>query len=130
MTRRRILVLAPAVAVLAAVLVFLLWPTGGGPSVTQASGRLYQVRLTMDDPRRGTGVLTLDVTPSTVDTVSVEPVMPQMGHALSPVPAIPTAPGRYRAETTFPMTGQWEITVALRGPSGADQVVIPLLVKG
>jgi hypothetical protein len=130
MTRRRILVLAPAIVVLAAVLAFLLWPSGGGPSVAQASGRLYQVRLTVDDPRLGTGVLTLDVTPSTVDTVTVEPVMPQMGHALSPVGATETAPGRYRAEITFPMVGQWEITVALHGPSGADQVVVPLLVKG
>lgn len=130
MTRRRILILVPAVVVLAAVLTFLFWPSGGGSSVAQASGRLYQVRVAAEDPRLGVSVLTIGVTPSTVDSVSIGPVMPQMGHALPPVPASPIAPGEYRAEATFPMAGQWEITVALHGPSGSDQVVVPLLVKG
>ena len=130
MIQRQLLVGA-LVVVVAGLLTWLFWPTGGsGTSVQQAAGRLYQVKLTADDPHMGANTLTIDITPSTVDTVTIAPVMPQMGHALAPVTASAAEPGRYRAETTLPMTGQWEITVSLTGRAGADQVVIPLLVKG
>lgn len=56
--------------------------------------------------------------------------MAQMGHALAPVAAGPDGPGRFRAaDVGLPMSGQWEITVSLRGPGGPAQVVFPLLVK-
>lgn len=122
--------LAPAVAVAVALAVWLWWPSGSSASVQQATGKRYQVRLTVPDPRLGGNTLTLELAPSKADSVTVDPVMPQMGHALAPVPASPAGPGRYQAETTLPMTGQWEITVVVHDQSGADQIVFPLLVRG
>ncbi|WAL69325.1 FixH family protein [Amycolatopsis cynarae] len=130
MTRRRMFVLAPLVLA-AAIVVWLCLPSAdAGTVVQQAAGRIYQVRLSVEDPRVGVNALSLEVTPSSVEEVRVEPVMPQMGHALAPVPATVSGPGSYRAEATLPMSGQWELTLVLEGPLGTEQLVIPLLVKG
>lgn len=130
MTRRRVFALAP-LALAAAILVWLCLPSAdAGTVVHQAAGRIYQVRLSVEDPRVGVNTLSLEVTPSSVDRIRVEPVMPQMGHALAPAAATVSGPGRYRAETTLPMSGQWELTLALEGPLGTEQIMIPLLVKG
>jgi YtkA-like len=126
--RRRTSALIPAGALIVALLVWLCWPSGDdGPTVQQATTGEHQVQLTVDDPRLGLNSLAVDIAPSTVDRVTVEPVMPQMGHALAPVTATAAGPGRYQAEITLPMTGQWEITVRL---GEAGEVVFPLLVKG
>jgi nitrogen fixation protein FixH len=91
--------------------------------------------LSADNPKLGTNSLAVEVTdaagkPASLDAVTVEPVMPQMGHAFAPVTAVADGPGRYRAaETSLPMSGQWEIAVTLRGPGGTSQAVFPLLVK-
>lgn len=127
--------LGVAAAVVAGLLTWLLWPSGSAATVLTADTAQHSVRLSVDDPRQGANSFGLRITdhggrPATVDSVTVEPVMPQMGHALSPVTAGVGAPGDYRtADTVLPMPGQWEITVSLHGADSAEQVVFPLLVK-
>ncbi len=130
--RRRPVLLITVVAVLvSAIVAWLLWPSGEDGLTTQRSTQgAYTVELSVRDPHQGGNVFTLDVQGATPDVVTVEPVMPQMGHALAQAPAIADRPGRYRTgDVLLPMPGQWEITVSLRGPSGAAQHVFPLLVK-
>jgi nitrogen fixation protein FixH len=121
--------------VVAGLLAWLLWPSNSGATVLTADTAQHSVRLSVDDPKQGANSLGLRITdhsgrPATVDSVTVEPVMPQMGHALSPVTAGAEAPGDYRAaDTVLPMPGQWEITVSLHAATGVEQVVFPLLVK-
>ena len=123
MSKRTILACA-ALAVVVALVALVFRATSADETTTAtASTPRYTVRLSVADPRTGPNSLGIEVT--------VEPVMPQMGHALAPVTAVPEAPGRFRAATTdLPMAGPWQITVSLRDASGVDHVVFPLLVKG
>ncbi|MEV4314513.1 FixH family protein [Actinocrispum sp. NPDC049592] len=124
-----------AAAVVLGLLAWLLWPSGDQETVLTADTAKHNIRLSVDDPKQGNNSLDLRITdksgqPATVDSVTVEPVMPQMGHALSPVVAGAGEPGSYRAANTeLPMPGQWEITVSLHAAGGTEQVVFPLLVK-
>lgn len=121
-----------AAALVVGVLVWLLWPSGRTATVLTADTARHSVQLSVENPKQGSNTIGLRITdrggrPATVDSVQVEPVMPQMGHALAPVTAGAQAPGDYRAaDTVLPMPGQWEITVTL---NGTEQVVFPLLVK-
>ncbi|WP_290057506.1 hypothetical protein [Amycolatopsis solani] len=129
---KRPTVLIAAVAVVAAgLLTWLLWPGGGAkPTTQQAVSGPYTVQFSADRPRIGGNTFAVAVTGPAPEAVTVAPVMAQMGHALAPVPAGPDGPGRVRAAGVgLPMAGQWEITVSLRGPGGAAQVVFPLLVN-
>ncbi|HEX7307660.1 FixH family protein [Lentzea sp.] len=119
--------LAAVVAIAAAVLV--LWPRDveARPQVAE-SGR-YRFELTPASTRSGTNSLDLRVTDrsggAASGDVTVEPAMPQMGHALAPITAAPVGPGHYRVgDVGLDMAGQWEITVSL----SAERVVIPLLL--
>ena len=129
--KRPTVLIAVVALVVAAGAAWLLW--GGGaakPSVQQAVSGPYTVKFAADEPRIGGNTFALEVNGPAPDAVTVEPVMAQMGHALAPVPAGPDGPGRFRAaDVGLPMSGQWEITVSLRGPGGPAQVVFPLLVK-
>ncbi|MBE1499226.1 hypothetical protein H4696_006326 [Amycolatopsis lexingtonensis] len=129
---RRPTTLIVAVALVAAgLLTWLLWPGGGAkPTTQQAVSGPYTVQFSADRPRIGGNTFAVAVTGPAPDAVTIAPVMAQMGHALAPVPAGPDGPGRFRAaDVGLPMAGQWEITVSLRGPGGAAQVVFPLLVN-
>ena len=135
--RRGTLWTAVCAAVLAGVVLWLLWPRGGaGPAVLRNGTAHYLVRLTVHTPRTGVRPVTVDVTdlrgrPVTLREVTVEPVMPHMGHAVEPVAAVAEGPGRYRAANlSLPMAGAWEFDVLLHGPTGTDQVVFPLLITG
>jgi YtkA-like protein len=136
MTRRTIVASAALVVVIALVALVFRANSGDGTTTATASTPRYTVRLSVADPRTGPNSIGLEVTdpagaPVEPAEVTVEPVMPQMGHALAPVTAVPEAPGRFRAATTdLPMAGPWQITVSLRDASGVDHVVFPLLVKG
>ncbi|MEU3768900.1 hypothetical protein AB0E55_27920 [Amycolatopsis keratiniphila] len=129
--RRRPVLLISVVAVLAvAIVAWLVWPSSGGVQVQRSTQGPYTVQMSVEDPHQGGNVFALTVSGATPDVVTLEPVMPQMGHALAPSPAIAEGPGRFRTgDVLLPMSGQWEITVSLRGPSGATQHVFPLLVK-
>jgi hypothetical protein len=129
--KRPTVLIAAVTLVVAGLLAWLIW--GGSKSATSAQQSVsgpYTVRFTADAPRLGANTFSLEVTGPAPEGVTVEPVMAQMGHALAAVPAGPDGPGRFRAtDVGLPMSGQWEITVSLRGPGGPAQVVFPLLVK-
>lgn len=129
--KRPTVLIAVVALLVAAGVAWLIWGgSGSTPTAQQAVSGPYTVRFTADAPRLGGNDFSLEVTGPAPEGVTVEPVMAQMGHALAPVPAGPDGPGRYRAtDVGLPMSGQWEITVSLRGPGGPAQVVFPLLVK-
>ncbi|MCP2165251.1 FixH family protein [Goodfellowiella coeruleoviolacea] len=137
LARRPVLAVLLGVAVVAAGLVWLLWPTPAGPVVLTAGSDRHSVRLTVDQPRVGAaGAWLVEISdpagqPVSAPAVRVDPVMPRMGHAIAPLTATAQGPGRYRVDAAaLPMAGEWEITVAISGADGPDQVVFPLLVSG
>lgn len=128
-----------AVAALAAVGALVwVWRLGGGadPVELRAATATYQVRLSLDGPRVGPNDVRLEVTdaaggPVVAEEVTVEPVMPHMGHASPPVTAASEGPGRYRAGgAELPMAGPWELGVTIRAAGGAERAVFDLLVQG
>jgi len=120
-------------AVVAATTVWLaIAQRGPHTEVAIGGSAQYTVRIVVSASR--IDPWTLEVAdragrPAEVDQVTVEPVMPGMGHAAAAVVATPEAPGRYRAEgIRLPMSGQWEITVRLRRGAAQEEILIPLTV--
>ncbi|MVU77677.1 hypothetical protein GPX89_10540 [Nocardia sp. ET3-3] len=123
MTARRGILVA-AVLLAAALLTWWLWPSSSSKPVARSAAGPYLVQLKVDSPRTGDNTVDLDITDqrgdsATPDRVSVEPAMPQMGHALPPSTATAVTPGHYRATVNLPMPGQWEIAVKLSGAPGS-----------
>ena len=129
--KRPTVLIAVVALVVAAGVAWLIWGgSGNAPAAQQAVSGPYTVRFTAEAPRLGANTFSVEVTGPAPEGVTVAPVMPLMGHAFAAVPAGPDGPGRFRASGVgLPMSGQWEITVSLRGPGGPAQVVFPLLVK-
>lgn len=122
MNRRAILLAVALLAVITGVAAWLLWPRSENTSQRIPAGP-YLIRLA-SALHPGANAVEFDITdresaPAQPSRVTVAPAMPQMGHAVPPVAAAATGPGRYRAELELPMSGQWEITVELSGPAGA-----------
>lgn len=117
-------------AVIVAAAALLLWPRSGDTHQLLADTARYSFKVAAQPLKPGGNSLDIEITdrtgtPATGD-VTVEPAMPQMGHALSPITAASTQPGHFRVDNVdLPMAGQWEITVSL----GTDRVVIPLLLN-
>ena len=127
MKRSTTAVVAAVIAVAAALLV--LWPRGVEARPHLAESAQLRFELTPASTRSGSNSFDLRITDRSGNAadgdVTVEPAMPQMGHALAPITAAPRAPGRYEvAGVDLFMAGQWEITLSLRG----ERVVIPLLL--
>ncbi|PPK70895.1 FixH family protein [Actinokineospora auranticolor] len=121
--------------VVALVAVFaVIWTTRDKPVELTAGTASYAVRLTVDSPRIGGNAVLVEVTdlagaPVVADEVTVEPVMADMGHALTPVPATAAAPGHYRADPTdLPMAGLWELTVTVRRDRASEHAVFTLVI--
>ncbi|MEU6408335.1 FixH family protein [Microbispora sp. NPDC046933] len=135
-TKTRFVLLAAFVTLLAGgLLVIRPWLAGAGRTTMTASTATYTVRLFTDGPREGANTFDFEITardgtPAHLDEVTLQPVMPQMGHAYPPVTAARTAPGRYRAkDTMLAMTGYWRINVTLRRANDAQQAAFTLLAK-
>lgn len=127
MTARRGLLVA-AVLLVAALATWWLWPSDDSKPVSRSAAGPYLVALRVDSARTGDNTVDLDITDqrgdsATPDRVSVEPAMPQMGHALPPSTATAVTPGHYRATVNLPMPGQWEIAVKLSGAPGSGSAV-------
>ncbi|MEV6772098.1 FixH family protein [Nocardia sp. NPDC051030] len=132
MTARRGLI-AAAVVIVAALVAWWVWPSDDAKTVQRMSAGPYLVTLTVADgtPRTGDNTVDLEITdqkgdPAAPDKVSVEPAMPQMGHAVPPNPATSAAPGHYRATVSLPMPGQWEIAVNLSGSQGSGRATFAI----
>lgn len=118
-------------AVVVAVTALLVWPSGETqPYLAESTQHSFKLRPATT--KTGANSFDLEITdrsgnPARDGSVTVEPVMPQMGHAVSPITAGPREPGRYKVENVdLPMAGQWEITVSL---NGSERVVFPLLLN-
>ncbi|GGP03522.1 FixH family protein [Nonomuraea glycinis] len=128
---------AAVVLLLAGVLLVMQpWRKDTDSATTlKTSTASYTVHLVTNRPRAGANTFDLEIkdrdgAPSAMDEVTLQPVMPHMGHAYPPVTAAQLAPGRYRAENAvLPMSGMWRITVTLHGAHGVEQGVFPLMVK-
>ncbi|WP_067685773.1 FixH family protein [Nocardia jejuensis] len=135
MTARRGL-LAAAVVLIAALLAWWVWPGDDGKAAQHMAAGPYLVDLRVPggSPRTGDNTVELDITdqggsPVAPEKVSVEPAMPQMGHALPPSVATTDAPGHYRATVNLPMPGQWEIAVNLSGSAGTGRATFAVRVN-
>jgi hypothetical protein len=120
-------VLAGVIAMVAALVV--LWPRSVEAQPQLAESAQLRFVLTPASTKTGRNSFDLRVTDRAghpaQGAVTVEPAMPQMGHALAPITAGPAEPGRYEVgDVDLLMAGQWEITVSLN----AERVVIPLLL--
>jgi hypothetical protein len=128
MTRPKRLWALPTIAGLVAAVVaaFFVARTVGADPVTTAGTR-YAVTVTA-----GRNAVGVRVDRGEADTVAVTAVMPAMGHAIPEVTARKSAPGRFVAEgdLLFPMTGGWELSVRLAGPSGEETLTLNTLITG
>jgi nitrogen fixation protein FixH len=123
--------------VVVAVTALVVWPKDGESQQYLAETGQHRFELTPASTKTGVNSFDLEITdragnPAKADSVTVEPAMPQMGHAVSPITAGPREPGRYKVENVdLPMAGQWEITVSISTGSldGSERVVFPLLLN-
>ena len=127
MKRHVAFVLAGVIALAGALVV--VWPRGVEAQPQLAESARLRVVLTPASTKTGPNSFDLRITDRSghpaQGAVTVEPAMPQMGHALAPITAGPAEPGRYEVGgVDLLMAGQWEITVSLN----AERVVIPLLL--
>ncbi|MGW6932706.1 FixH family protein [Lentzea sp. NPDC054927] len=128
MKRHVVGVLAGVVALVGALVV--VWPRSVEAQPHLAESARLRFVLTPASTKSGSNSFDLRVTDRSGNPaqgeVTVEPAMPQMGHALAPITAGPSAPGHYSVgNVDLLMAGQWEITVSLM----AERVVIPLLLN-
>jgi hypothetical protein len=96
----------------------------------------YVVTATVANPRIGSTAVEIDLAGRTGGsaqpaTVRIEAVMPLMGHAAAPVPAVAAGSGRYRADgVDLMMAGQWELLLSIDSSGVVDQLTLPLTVSG
>jgi hypothetical protein len=127
-----------AVVVAVVILAVVLLSARGGTRSSVLTGRTagYRVTVSVDNPRVGTTSLTVTATdtqdaPARLSAVTIEPIMPSMGHATGVFTTTAAGPGRYQATgVPLSMAGQWELNIGLHAASGTEQVVLALPVTG
>lgn len=135
MSRQRLLVIAAIAAVIVGAGLRLLWPSSTADSAALATAGPYRVQLSSEPPKIGITPITVEIsgiavrTP-TPDVVTLEPAMPQMGHATPPVTAIAQGDGRYRADVDLSMAGQWDITVRIAAGGQVHEAVLNVTTDG
>lgn len=127
MKRYAVGALAAVIAVVGAL--FVLWPRSVEAQPHLAESAQLRFVLTPASTKSGVNSFDLRITDRSGNPaqgeVTLEPAMPQMGHAIAPITAGPSEPGRYQVGgVDLFMAGQWEITVSVN----AERVVIPLLL--
>ena len=135
MSRQHFVAIAVIAAAVVAAGIWLLWPKSMEDSAAPATAGPYLVKLIGESPKVGTSPVTVEITgnggqPPTPDSVTFEPVMPQMGHATTPVVAMAQGDGRYRAELDLSMAGQWEITVRIAASGQVHEAVLSVTTNG
>ncbi|MUM16111.1 hypothetical protein FZI91_11850 [Mycobacterium sp. CBMA271] len=127
-------------AVIVAAVLALAWI--GWPSAPQAitlySGtEHYAIAVTVDSPRVGTTALEIAVDSKEEhdlpesESVTVELVMPLMGHAMPPLREVVSGRTKFD-QVMLSMAGPWEIVVTVTPPAGDpdERVTVPLWVSG
>jgi hypothetical protein len=135
MNRQRLLVVVVIAAAVLGAGAWLLWPTAKDSTTSAATAGPYLVRLAGETPKVGVSTLTVEVSgdggqPPPPDSVTLEPAMPQMGHAATPVVATEEGSGHYRADVDLSMAGQWEITVRIAAAGQMHEAVLSVTTSG
>ncbi|MEV0235466.1 hypothetical protein [Nonomuraea sp. NPDC050786] len=119
---RSLLVLAGLVAVVVAA--FIVARTSD-PTPVSTTGTRYAVTVTAER-----NAIDVRVDKGQADTVTIDSVMLTMGHSMPEVTARRTGPGHFVAEgdDLFLMTGAWELSIRLTGPSGEETLTLNTLV--
>ena len=135
MSRQRLLVIATITAAVVAAGVWFLWPAERNPTTSAATAGPYLVRITGDPPKVGVSTLAVEVSGDgnqapPPESVTLEPAMPQMGHASTPVVATEDGSGHYRGDVDLSMAGQWEITVRIAAGDQVHQAVLNVTTSG
>jgi hypothetical protein len=124
------------VAIAAAVLgaaAWWLWPAARDPTSSAATAGPYLVRIDGDQPKVGVSPLTVEISGNDghpPESVTLEPAMPQMGHAARPVVATEEGGGRYRADVDLSMAGQWEIAVRIAAAGQVHEALLSVTTSG
>jgi hypothetical protein len=136
-SRTTVMLIAVVVAVVVTLAVVLLSARGGTRSnVLTGRTASYRVTVSVDSPHVGTTSLKVTATdsqdaPARLSAVTIEPIMPSMGHATGVITATDAGHGSYQATgVTLSMSGQWELNIGLHTASGTEQVVLALPVTG
>ncbi|KAA0081707.1 hypothetical protein CIW52_18385 [Mycolicibacterium sp. P9-64] len=135
MIRPRLLVTVVIAIAVIGVAAWFLWPTAKDTTTSAATAGPYLVRLDGEAPKVGVNTLVVEISgnggqPPPPDSVTFEPVMPQMGHATRPVVAAEDGAGRYRGDVDLSMAGQWEITVRISASDQVHQAVLNVTTSG
>lgn len=101
----------------------LLWPRPASTTrLFTGSSAGHTVSLRFDQLDTGPDTVDVTLNPATdVDGVTLEAVMPNMGHGLSPMTATRISAGQFQAHgRLFVMGGGWEVWVIMRTKSGTE----------
>lgn len=123
-------------ALMAFVLLLVFWPHGGGSSAVQVAAATPDYTVQVRLPHPDTGSDQADITvgrrdhgPVQLEQVTVDALMPSMGHAMPALTAAATGPGQYRTQgQLFLMAGSWQLSVHLYGAAGSQVVTVPVTV--
>lgn len=132
-TRRAPFLVAAGLALVAVAAFLLLRPSEDDAAVIGTSAD-HTVELRLDPPHTGVIDVRLTVTdpggqPVDLDVVTLESVMPSMGHATSGLTTHHRGPGEYDARgELFPMAGVWAVTVRLQDHSTDDVITLTVTV--
>lgn len=135
-SRRRLLIGGLFVVAAGLLVVWLIWPRHSDRVVLRTGTAHYVVTAAVGSSRVGTTDIGIDLTargggPVDRAKVSVEAIMPLMGHAEQPVLAASSGRGHYRAaNVALTMTGPWQLQLSIDAPDGVDHVTVPLVVSG
>ncbi|WP_078291096.1 hypothetical protein [Mycobacterium sp. D16R24] len=136
MTRQ---VWAGLAVIVAAVLglTWIAWPSAPKAVTLYSGTEHYAITVTVDNPRVGITALELAVAsrengnlPES-ESVSVELVMPLMGHAMPPLREVVSCRTTFD-QVMLSMAGPWDIVVTVTPPSGDpdERTTMPLWVSG
>ncbi|SDK61610.1 hypothetical protein [Nonomuraea jiangxiensis] len=126
--RRRVLI-AVALVVVAVTLFVVGRGAAAGPLELTTTGTRYAATVLIDRPTTGRVVVEVRLRSGDPSSVALEPVMPDMGHAMPEVAAREREPGRFLAEgELFPMAGVWELSIRLDGPAGEETLAVNALI--
>ena len=129
--RNPIAVTAGLVLTATGVLGWLLWPSPPSATTLHAGTPHYAITATVASPRIGSTDVTIDVSGGDATAVTVEAVMPLMGFATPPAPALPQGDHRTATGLSLMMTGPWELYLSVTGhDGGTDTAMVPFTVTG
>lgn len=104
-----------------------------GDAAVATDGGLYRLWLGSDPAEPVAGPFTLhlqvadpaaDDAPVTGASLDIVPFMPEMGHGISGSPDLTeTGAGAYEAAWSWPMSGEWEVTIGISADPGDDTYV-------